>query len=107
MHFANAGSGLCLLDCVDDAAVAAGSEYDQTLAIDDEVRSDLMFEIIRNKTAGILCRGNPFREASKTVDDPDLLATWNQRRLEPALGDLPGGKSMIGNDGRAFRHHER
>src|SRR5713226_6013319 len=107
VHFLDTGSGLRLLDCVDDAAVTAGSKYDQTLVFDYEVRSDLMLKIIENKAAGIFRRWNSVRETSEAVDDPDFLAARPQRLLESAQRDLAGGKGVIGNDGRAFRHHER
>src|SRR4029450_6313826 len=76
MHLLDAGSGLCLPDCVDDAAVTSGCQHDQSLASDDEVRSDLMLEIIGNETTSIFCRRNLLREAPETVDDADLLAAW-------------------------------
>src|SRR5215813_1265894 len=74
MDLLDAGSGLCLSDCIDDAAMTAGCQHDQSLASDDEVRSDLVLKIIGNEAAGIFCRRNLLRETSKTVDDADLLA---------------------------------
>src|SRR5262249_22038876 len=68
---------------------------------------DLVLKIIGNEAAGIFCRRNLLRETSETVDDPDLLAARSQRRLETCLRDFAGGKSMIGHNGRPFRHHER
>jgi hypothetical protein len=55
MYFLDAGGGLRLLDCIDDATVTAGGDHDQTFAFDHEVRSDLVLKIIRNKAAGIFC----------------------------------------------------
>jgi hypothetical protein len=79
MDFLDAGSGLCLSDCIDDAAMTAGCQHDQSLASDDEVRSDLVLKIIGNEAAGIFCRRNLLRETSETVDDPDLLAARSQK----------------------------
>ena len=55
MNFLDAGGGLRLFDCIDDATVTAGGDYDQTFAFDHEVRCDLVLKIIRNKAAGIFC----------------------------------------------------
>src|SRR5262245_35911020 len=74
MDLLNAGSGLRLSDCIDDAAMTAGCQHDQSLTSDDEVRSDLVLKIIGNEAAGIFCRRNLLRETSETVDDADLLA---------------------------------
>ena len=46
MDLLDAGSGLCLPDCIDDAAVTAGCQHDQSLASDDEVRSDLVLKML-------------------------------------------------------------
>ena len=81
VHFLNAGSGLRLLDCVDHTAMTAGGKDDETFAFDDEVRSNLVLEIIGNEAAGVLCRRNFVRETPEPVDDPDLLAAWPQRFL--------------------------
>jgi hypothetical protein len=72
----DAGSRLCLLDRIDDAAVTAGCQHDQSLAFDDEVRGDLMLEVIGNEGAGIFRGRNLLRETSETVDDTHLLAAW-------------------------------
>ena len=71
MDLLDAGSSLCLPDCIDDAAVTAGCQHDQSLASDDEVRSDLVLKIIGNEAAGIFCRRNLLRETSESVDDPE------------------------------------
>src|SRR5262249_56049717 len=49
MDLLDAGSGLCLSDCIDDAAMTAGCQHDQSLASDDEVGSDPMLTIIPNE----------------------------------------------------------
>ncbi len=46
MDLLDAGSGLCLSDCIDDAAMTAGCQHDQSLASDDEVRSDLVLKML-------------------------------------------------------------
>ena len=55
VYFLDAGGGLRLFDCIDDATVTVGGDYHQTFAFDHEVRSDLVLKIIRNKAAGIFC----------------------------------------------------
>src|SRR3981081_2533460 len=107
MHFLDAGRDLRLPDRIDHAAMTAGGQHDKTFSSDDEVRSDLVLEIIENEAAGVLCRRNFVGETPEPVDDPDLLAGWPQRCFETALCDLASGEGMVGNDGRAFRHHER
>ena len=72
----DAGSGLRLLDRVDHTAMTAGCQHDETFAFDDEVRSDLVLEIIENEASGVLCRRNFVRETPELVDDPDLLVAW-------------------------------
>src|SRR5256886_13621386 len=72
MDLLDTGSGLCLSDCIDDAAMTAGCQHDQSLAPDDAVRSDLVLKIIRNEAAGIFFRRNLPPETSETVADPDL-----------------------------------
>src|ERR1700716_2397807 len=101
MHFLDAGSGLRLLDRVDDAAVTAGGEDDQALSLDDEIRSDLMVEIIDDKAAGIFRRRDLVRETSETIHDPGLLAARLQRLLKTAQRNLARGEGMIGDDRRA------
>src|SRR5215468_2909945 len=49
MHLLDAGSGLCLFDRIDDATVTAGGQHDQSLAFDNEVRTNLVLKIIRNE----------------------------------------------------------
>src|ERR1044072_6661662 len=44
MYSLDAGGSLRLFDRIDDAAVTAGGEYDQTFAFDHEVRCDLVLE---------------------------------------------------------------
>ena len=56
MHLLEAGRDLRLLDRIDDAAMAAGGENYQTLALDDEVGTDLVLKIVRNEGAGVLRR---------------------------------------------------
>ena len=58
MYLLDAGSGLRLLDRIDDPAVTAGCQRDQSLASDNEVRSDFMLKIIENEAPGIFCRRN-------------------------------------------------
>src|SRR5258708_22881591 len=95
MYLLDAGSGLCLPDCIDDAAVTAGCQHDQSLASDDEVRSDLMLKIIGDEAAGIFRRRNLLRETSETVGDPDLLTARSQRFLQTDQRYFAGGKSII------------
>src|SRR5262245_7676412 len=106
MHLLDAGSCLCLLDRNDDATMTAGGQHDQSLAFDNEVRTDLMFKIIRNEITGIFCRRHFLRETPETVDHADFLAAWSQRLLETGLRDLAGSEGMIGHDSRSFSHHE-
>src|SRR5262245_47651054 len=74
MHFLDAGSGLCLIDCINNAAVTAGCQHHQSLAFDYAVSADLMLEIIENEISGILCCRDLLWKTSETADDADLLA---------------------------------
>jgi len=56
VHLLDARHGLRLPNCVDDAAMAAGGENYQTLALDDKVGTDLVLKIVRNEGAGVLRR---------------------------------------------------
>src|ERR1700730_5695096 len=73
---------------------------DYSLAFDEEVRGDLMLEVIRNEGASIFRGRNLLRETSETVDDTHLLVAWAQRFLETALRDLASGKGKIDYDRR-------
>src|SRR6476620_2213707 len=76
VHLLDAGRRLRLPDGIDDPAVTAGRQHDQSLVCDDEVLGYRMLEVIGNEGAGIFRRRNLRRETSETVDDPDLLAAW-------------------------------
>jgi hypothetical protein len=80
--------------------MTAGGQHDETFAFDNKVRSNLVFEIIGNEAAGVLCRRNVVRETPEPADDPDPLAAWPQRFFEAALCDLAGSEGMVSNDGR-------
>ncbi len=107
MDLLDAGSRLCLLDRIDDAAVTAGRQHDQSLAFDEEVRRDLMLEVIGNEGAGIFRGRNLLREASETVDDAHLLAAWAQWFLETALRDFARGNSPFDRARRTGRRRFR
>src|SRR6202051_3810211 len=94
-------------DRIDHAAMTAGRQHDETFSFDDEVRSDLVLEIVGNEAAGVLRRGKFVGKTPEPGNDPDLLASWSQRLFETALCDLAGGEGMVSNDGRPFGHHER
>ena len=53
MHFLNAGRDLRLPNRINDAAMAAGGENNQILALDDEVGADLVLKIVRNEGTGV------------------------------------------------------
>jgi hypothetical protein len=59
-----------------------------------------MFEIVENEGTRIFRRQDFFREAPETIDNPHLLTTRAKRPFETTLGDLAGGKRMIGDDRR-------
>src|SRR3974390_1217831 len=71
VYFLHPRRGLRLPDRIDDAAMAARGENDQTLALDDEVGADLVLEIVQNVSAGVLHRRHLFGEASEAVNDPN------------------------------------
>src|SRR5450759_3761308 len=107
MHLLDAGGGLRLPDRIDDPAVAARSENDETVALDQEVSPDLVLEIIGNECAGILRRWHLVREATEAVHDADLFPGRLKRLLRAYERDLSGSEGMIGDDGRPLGHHQR
>src|SRR6476661_7464763 len=82
VHFLDAGCDLRLPDRIDHAAMTTGGQHDEAFAFDDEVRSDLVLEIIGNEGAGVLCRRNFIGETPEPVDNPNFLVTWPQRFFE-------------------------
>src|SRR5262249_11945621 len=107
MYLLYAGRGLCLLDCVDDAAVAARCLHHQTFAFEQEIGSDLMLEIIGYEFSGVLRRGDLLREATEAIHDTNFLCCVSKWLFKPALRNFPGGESMIWSDRRLPGHHEQ
>lgn len=83
-----AGSHLCLLDRIDDAAVTAGCQHDQSLAFDDEVRGDLMLEVIGNEGAGIF-RGRFSGKHPKPLTIPTFSLLGRSGFSKPLCAILP------------------
>src|SRR5262249_3490676 len=105
MYLLNTGCGLRLLDCVDDAAVAARCQHHQTFAFEQEIGSDLMLEIIGYKFSGVLRRCDLLGEAPEAIHDTDFLCCVSKRPFKAALCNLPGSEGMICDDRRLLGHH--
>src|SRR5262245_19349127 len=107
MYLLYAGRGLCLLDCVDDAAVAARCQHYQTFAFEQEIGSDIMLEIIGYEFSGVLWRCDFLREAPEAIHDTNFLCCVSKWLFKAALRNFPGGESMICDDRRLLGHHEQ
>ena len=107
VHLVDAGDRLSLLHRVDDAAVAARGQHDEPLALHHVCGRDLVVEIVRDIIADVLCRRHLFREAAEAVEDADDLLRRPQRLFERGFGNPAGGEGVVGDQRRAFRHHQR
>ena len=96
-----------LFDCIDDSAMTAGGQYDQTTASEIERGGDLVPELIRDDSLGPHVLRKFVGIASDAVVHANLHGAGRQQLLEARLVDMSRGKAVIRDQRGSFciSHH--
>jgi len=89
VHLRNPRSGLRLPYGVDDSAMAARGQHHESLVFQQEIRRNLVLEIVRDECAGILGRRDLLGKASETVHDADFPLDGRSGFSKLASGIFP------------------
>src|SRR5215468_7460262 len=87
--------------------MTARREYHETASLHVVDGGDLVIKVVRDVTTCFLFGWHLFGKAAHAVKNADDLRRRAQRRLERSLPDAAGRESVIGDDSRLWRHHQR
>lgn len=91
----------------DIAAMTARREYYETASLHVVDGGNLVIKVVRDVTTCVLFGWHLFGKAAEAVKDADDFGSRTQRLLERNLPDAAGRESVIGDDSRLWRHHQR